>query len=372
MNKTKKTYILSALILLTAFPTQTRDDDGVRLAIGIIGGVAGAVGLYSAYNWLCGESDEEAMDTARQRMVVCKNEYRHAFGVLGLRVEPAISISQANRLVDHLDEKVLYELAKIKQSKPTIAVYRSQVDAVVRDLRFSYNTLSTRIADQKEYILRNRMQQTVDDLKVLVDEMDLLARTLKVHQSYFDLYETEGKLGFKYDEELRVLAGYNGNLDNQAWAIRQFVVARSKTSSLPFPRVEYRKIVDRDIERLESVLNKSSRYYPDRMSCVRQLIDTLKSIRSFILMDVSYSPEVKDYEHDQREKERIRIERDKADAERIRAAAEERRARAERDRVWVEEQKVIEKRKENVLKQQELAQKEREQRQQGYQGRYGY
>ena len=363
MNKTKKTYALTALVLFTAFPTyiaQTRDDNGTRLAIGIIGGVAGAVGLYGAYNWLCGESDEEAMATARQRAIECKNEYREPIAM------------QAGQYVDRLDEKILCELAKIKHSKPTISVYLSQVDSALRDLRSSYNTLSKRIVDQRDYMVRDCMQQVVSELRTLIEEMDLFSRTLKTHQSYFDLYEAEKKLAFKYDEELIVLASYNGNLDNQAWAIRQFVIARSKTSSLPFPRVEYRKIVDRDIERLESIFNKSSRHYPERMAYMRQLIDTLKLIKSFLVTDVLYPQEVVNYEHDQREKERIRIERDKADAARRKAEAEECKARAERDRVRLEEQKILERRKENRLKEKELAQKERQERQQQYQGRYGY
>jgi len=364
MNKAKKTY-LTALILFTIFPTHTRNNDGTRLAIGVIGGVAGGLGLYGLYNWLCDESDEEVLATAQQHMTACKNEYKKPVTMLVNVVrnefmEEMITPSRVNRYIDRLNERILCELALMKYDKPIINIYRSQLDSTLRNLNSSYNALSKRIIGQNDYIMRNHMQQTMNELMPLIEDVDLFARTLKIHESYFNLYETEGKVAFKYNEELKVIANYNSNLDNQAWAIRQFVIAHSKTSSLPFPRVEYHKIVNRDIEKLESVFNRSSHHYPERMACMRQLIDTLKLIKSFIVTDVAYSQEVTNYERDQRERERIRIEREKADAARRQAEAEESKARAERERVRLEEQKIIEKRKENRLKEKELAQKERE------------
>lgn len=354
----KKFPLLLALLTVIFSPVQidSFDNNAAKFTVGAIGAVAGAVGLYSLYDWAFSENDEAVIARSYANMQECRQSYEQEWHLIGTQVSAA-----------WLHEDILYALARLKHHKDAITSYTCLADTRLQRLESCHAELLKRINQKEKSLLHNQLLKVADDLFGVLEYMKSFVQVLKMHQSYFELYEIESLLGRTYHQELSLLDTYAHDRSAQAWAIRNFVITQSKTSSLPFPRVLYCHTLTHDINRLESIFNRATRHYAERMGFVRQLIDTLKAIKSYVVTDVLYTQESLQYEHDKREKERIAIERSKAQAEQRKAEAEERRAATERERLWLEEQQLREKKKENYLKEKELNQKEREiKRQQRY------
>ena len=353
----KAHVFMCALLLFSAVPTRPTSD-ATRLAVSAVGGIVGALGLYSLYNFIAGETDEEFIVSARRDIMAHRGGYAAALDVVYNRAhELNMSSHDMYAYARQIDESLLYALARAKHSSVSIALYRTGLAGVLRDLHKAHRDAQQRLASQSDSLIRNQLLRIEGDLKSLIESLEALASFLSHHESYFDIYETEAQLGVKYAQELRLLADYAASQDMQARAIRHFVIAQSSVSSTPFAHVEYRRILDRDIMLVERCINRSAYNYQGRLGAARQLLGTLQAIKSYVVTDPAYSQELIHYEQDQREKERLRIEREKAAIERRKVAEQERRAREAR---WQKERELQLKEEENALKRQELIIKQRE------------
>lgn len=296
-------------------------------------GAAAFSGLAYAAYWFFSASDEDVLHDAHSKFIAYKNDYAAINNTLSERMKTSgITEANAQQFAQNIDENSLYALAVTKHQMATIAVYHRQLSSSLLDLQSHYDELQSRIPGQKDLVLQDTMRSTADNIKNLIESLSLLDRIFTLHKAYFTLYEFEAKMGAKYAEEFKVLADYYGNQYSQEEAIRRYIISQSSTSSLPFPRVEYLKRIERDITTLISTIERASFGYPSRLGSAQHYLATLKAIKSYILTDAQYREETVQYERDQREKERLRIEREKADIERRKALAAERQARAEQEK----------------------------------------
>ena len=354
MKNKKVSLPLTALLLLSAAPThiEAKNKDENSLLFSAIGITALGACVYALYNYLS-ESDEDVLDNGYRKLIAYKNDYSIMSTALTMRLKECDLTTKDSHYAQDVDEKLLYALATKKHNQATITVYRSQLSSALRDLKFVYDELTYRIKKQKDVLLQDRMRNTTEQLKTLIDTLSLLDRICAHHEAYFLMYETESKTGIKYADEFKVLTDYYGNQEMQANATRHYIITQSGTSSLPFPRVEYLKRIERDIKSLDKIIKRATHNYQDRTSSALHYLATLKTIKSYIITDALYNQEITNYERDQREKERIRIEREKADTERRKADAAERQACAEQEKAWAKQREARAKEEENRIRERE-------------------
>jgi len=301
MKREKRVLLLAAFLLLPTTPVNSKQDhDIITSTVGAAAIISTGVGCYVLFNWLTQEPNEVVLDNAYRQYTAYKNTYQT---ILTQFNEHRASLEHTRTV----DEQALYALAVAKHTVPT-TVYCTFLSSAVSDLTSSYTILLERAEQHNTRMLKDAMHATANLLKDTIDSLSLLHEIVTQHQAYFYLYEVESRLT-TYKDVCMLIDNHLYDHTAQADTVRHFIATESSTHTLPFPRVEYLKKIDRDINRLEQALRIPAHTYPDRTHAATELLNKLKSIKSYVEAGTGYAQEATDYEHDQFEKECIRTAR---------------------------------------------------------------
>lgn len=328
MKKHKKSLLLlPVLVSLSTGNIQARGahDGFIAGACAVGAALIGAAGIAAIADWCTAETDDQLIGRVGNEFHTISSQYQQTMDYFGPRA--GIGIHSPHNPIQYISEEVLYEFAtSVWNSSTSQAQYRSQVrsaqrslESCMKDVRKRIHTLQGRYISYEDQKKIATMKNLLRNGDTLLADVTLFADCLECHKTYFTLYDSEGTIRNKYEQEMNIVTSdrytlvsdlkrYILSRDSGQYAFRNFVVT-----------------IEDDISTLKSDVYSLKYNYESRRYYAQTAIHNLSTIRDIIVSDPRYQQEL--YQWQQAELERQRLEAIQA------------HARLERDRLRVERER---------------------------------
>lgn len=362
MNIRKSYFILLLLSICATSVHPQQVDNHQRSLMGNVAlygmygvGIVCGIGLiYKTVQWFTYESNQEVLRKARMAYDITYAQYDG----LAVRLEQSLGLDyERGYAIGHraetIQETVLYGLATdIWCRCNDMTSFRDDLDATITQLRGARDALEKRLNDLsinsehdliKKHIAHD-MQKTMQNMDMMLPRINLLYKSLYHHRTYFNLYETEARLGNKYRAELDMMALYAHDHERVVQEIKKSALIRFGHGL--YPHVKYGAELELDVNSLHHALKNLAYNYPDRIMWAQKLYGTLFKAKEIIITDPLYAYELREKEKARIEKERLdalkernKIEKEKAEIARAHANAQFQQARVEERKAQALEEK---------------------------------
>jgi len=272
----------------------------------------GIGGLVTLTDWALSETDEQLFEKADRL-------YRHAY----VEYYPttnwfeqschlhSINPQECNRVIRNLSEQLLNNVAKkiwyINESETT---YRSNLRTTIKQLRSFQEKLSKRIYKiQSQYHVnaetnRYDMELLKRSIQNMLPHLVFFSDYLEHHRSYFSLYEYEGILYGKYQQEFKFLTNHAYDRYILAQELK-YIITKKQNGSYPY--INYAKQLNRHLNEIKNRKACLAYNYVARINPVQQIIDSLEYIQGIVVADPLYRQELYAQEQEKLKREHIAV-----------------------------------------------------------------
>jgi hypothetical protein len=292
---------ISADIDYSSSHTTLEDVGKIGLAIGAVGLVTyGAAQLGS---WLWGKTDEKILRQAQQAYEQSTAHYLQMMSLIQSQF-PGGEID--NPLVE-IPESMLYQMAMIKYHTSGIVAYISQLKSTVqelegylKDLRKRMYTIKTQLSEHHDAtVLYKHMKHAEQQLKSILPPLRLIHICLKTHESFFELFELEDILAYRYERDLSTLHMYRHDTHYLIQMIHQSIMLQQTSHHDLYPYHWYVNRLNSDITILSTKIDNLLCNYPNRRSVAMTLYTDLQDIKQLIVAAPYYAQELRAIENAQ-------------------------------------------------------------------------
>jgi hypothetical protein len=376
-------FIFAGGLLLSSVQNRAEQPSTFQTACIAGGVIAGGIAVGKFLHWMFQRSDEDLLRDAMVLYEQTRADYRPMIAM----VESGCCSS-----CTEVSESLLYNLATTYAHYTSMACHRSTLKERIKKLHSEYNELCARVAKQNGRTYKEgfhdgpivrlyKMEQLANDIASVLPSLEYLYDFLDFHKTYFMLYEKEAELLSRYSRPLDTFSVYRFDRYNLEYYIRaEVVMYYVDQSHIRYPYMEYVKMLKRDISALDSTLQKVVGAYYGRIESGRILYANLNALLSIIMASQEYYQDLRNFEQDKLEQERLEIARRKAELQRMQtlflleqaeiaqqkemrvqeqlAQTEARKAQAQERQARAQEKQAQELARQNALKEQELIMKE--------------
>lgn len=316
-------YILSALLIISSYPTCVAGEHSnlkeAGICLAIVGAVGAAVGgiMTAVGSWF---TTSNATLIAQGHTLV--GRFNEDYNAVGQKICNFFQISNLtgayNWQAVHQVEGLLYDIAlNLYTQKKSWRLFNDDTYSFLCAVKKHQSQVSDRIA--KMYARKNNNvseQQELQDLRsleVLLSwvslELSALYQYLCVdHATYFKMAEKEWILYREYSQEITVL---EQSTYNTAQLERELsVLISQRFSQARYPFMTYQSFLHEEISALTHIRKAVDAYrYPERCAWTDGLLCTLNRLAAIV--EPWYRYQLSQYEADEIERKKFELEREK-------------------------------------------------------------
>lgn len=280
----------------------------------------GAAGAVAFADWCCSETDDQLIMRVDRECHTINSQYTDTMKYFE-KLTGVYSLSNNADKIHAISETALYEFATYVWNRNTSqSEYYSDVWSAKRTLESCVQSLRKRIRslegkhckyeDQKRL---TTMRNLLSNAEALLLNITLFADCLECHRSYFNLYDSVGKIRNKYIQEITILEYGHYTAASE---IKRYII---RCDSGKYAFKNFVENIESSISQLQRNVRHLAYNYDTGRRYANHMIDQLIDIKQVIVSDPRYQQEL--YAWEQARLERQRVE------------ALEAQARLERDRI---------------------------------------